>query len=214
MDNYGKFCSAKSLINSIKFAADEFLPQLSIINYSLLIVNTGGFTVALRQIRIDPDDILLKKSKPVLEYDEKMRALVEDMLETMYHSEGVGLAAVQVGILRRILVIDVSDEGDTPIVLINPEVLHSEGTQQEQEACLSVPGLVGLVERPKTTLVKGLNRYGDEYELHADGFLAVALHHELDHLDGILYTEKAIELYEETEEHKKKRKARKKKRRK
>ncbi|MDR2167879.1 MAG: peptide deformylase [Clostridiales bacterium] len=168
--------------------------------------------MALRQIRIDPDDILFKKSKPVAVVDDKIKGLVSDMLETMYHSEGVGLAAVQVGILRRILVIDVSDEGDQPIVLINPEVLHSEGVQKEQEACLSVPGLIGVVERPKTTVVKGLNRHGEEYEINADGFLAVALHHEIDHLDGILYTEKAVELYEETEEHKKKRKSRRKRR--
>ena len=163
--------------------------------------------MALRQIRVAPDDILNKKSRPVAEVDDKIKALVADMLETMYSTEGVGLAAVQVGMLRRVVVIDVSDDGTDPIVAINPELIHSEGTQQEREACLSVPNLSGLVERPEFIVFKALDEDGEEYEMECDGFLAVAMCHELDHLDGILYDSRASQMYEEDEEAQKRRRA-------
>ena len=163
--------------------------------------------MALRQVRISPDDILTKKSRPVVEVNDKIKELVADMKETMYSTEGVGLAAVQVGVLRRVLVIDVSDDGTDPIVAINPEVLHREGTQQEREACLSVPRLSGMVERPAIIVIKALDEHGKEFELECDGFLAVAMCHELDHLDGILYDSKATQLFEEDEDEQRKRRA-------
>ncbi|MCL2170275.1 MAG: peptide deformylase [Defluviitaleaceae bacterium] len=163
--------------------------------------------MALRQVRVSPDEILTKKSRPVAEVDDKIRVLVDDMKETMYSSGGVGLAAVQVGVLRRVLVIDVSEEGNSPVVAINPEVLHTEGTVVEQEACLSVPNLSGLVERDAKITVRALNEHGKEYELECDGFLSIAMQHEIDHLNGILYDSKAKEMYVETDETVKKRRA-------
>ncbi|MCL2349844.1 MAG: peptide deformylase [Defluviitaleaceae bacterium] len=167
--------------------------------------------MALRQLRTTPDDILKKKSKPVTVIDDKIRALVSDMLETMYDSGGVGLAAVQIGILKQILVIDVSEDDNDPIVIINPEVLSQEGEQESQEACLSVPGYYGLLKRPAVMKIRALNEHGEEFVLDCDDFLAVAVSHELDHLNGILYTDDAIELYEETEEDTKNKKNKKKK---
>ena len=163
--------------------------------------------MALRQVRIAPDDILNKKSRPVAVIDDKIKELVADMLETMYATEGVGLAAVQIGVLKRIFVIDMSDDGTDPIVVINPEILHSEGTQEEMEACLSVPNLSGKVTRPAIVVIKALDEDGIEYEMECDGFLAVAMCHELDHLDGILYDSRASQMYEESEDDRQKRKA-------
>ena len=162
--------------------------------------------MALRQIRIQPDDILNKKSRPVEKVDDKIKELVADMLETMYASEGVGLAAVQVGVLRRVLVIDMSEDGTEPIVMINPEVLEESGMQKEREACLSVPKLSGDVERPARIVIKALNELGEEFTMECEEFLAVAVSHELDHLNGILYDEKALQMYEEDEEEIKRRK--------
>ena len=151
--------------------------------------------MALRRLRHKGDSILHKVSKPVELIDGKIQQLVDDLLETMYGEAGVGLAAVQVGVLRRVLVLDVSEERDQPIVIINPVVVSHEGEQTGKEACLSVKGFTGLVSRPMVTVVRGLDRHGEEFELRAEEFMAVALNHELDHLDGILYTEKASELY-------------------
>jgi len=145
--------------------------------------------------------------------DAKIITLVDDMLETMHASEGVGLAAVQVGVLRRVFVIDISDAGDEPIVAINPEVTHSEGQQQEQEACLSIPKLAGTVTRPARVTLKATNRHGEEYVRDCEGFLAVAVCHEMDHLNGILYTEIATEIFEEDEDDRATRKAAKRERR-
>ena len=151
--------------------------------------------MAIRKIRLVPDDILRKKSRPVEVVDERVQELIEDMLEGMYKAEGIGMAAVQVGVLKRIVVMDISEERNQPIVMINPEVTHSEGSQVHREACLSIPDLSGTVERPALVVVKGLDRNGKPQELRCDGDLAVVMCHELDHLDGILYTDIATEFF-------------------
>ena len=152
--------------------------------------------MALRELRTIHDEILLKVSRPVDNITDKTHQLIDDMLETMYHAGGVGLAAVQVGVLKRILVIDTGEDGTTPIEAINPVVLHNEGTQTDWEGCLSIPGFHGEVERPMVTVIKATNRHGEEFELRVEGRLAVILNHELDHLDGVLYTDKALSLHD------------------
>ena len=146
--------------------------------------------MALRNIRTEGDPILAKISKPILEMNDKTKTLIEDMLETMYHANGVGLAAVQVGVLKRVVVIDVSEDGDDPIVLINPEIIDKEGTQTGEEGCLSVPGKSGTVTRANHVKVKAFNKNMELFELEGDELLARAIQHEVDHLDGILYTSK------------------------
>jgi len=146
--------------------------------------------MALRTIRINGDDILRKKSKVVDDVSQRVLLLINDMKETMYNSKGVGLAAPQVGILKRIVVIDI---GDGPITLINPEIMLMEGSQLSSEGCLSIPGVQKDVERPEHVKVKGLNEAGEEVIIDAEGFLARAICHETDHLDGILFIDKAIE---------------------
>ncbi|MBM7685506.1 peptide deformylase [Defluviitalea raffinosedens] len=145
--------------------------------------------MALRQIRKDGDEILRKKSKEVKEITPSILTLLDDMAETMYHAEGVGLAAPQVGVLKRIVVIDV---GDGIIELINPEIIEEEGEQIGAEGCLSIPGLSGEVKRPQRVKVKALNRHGEEIILEGEGLLAVAFCHEIDHLNGVLFTDKVI----------------------
>lgn len=142
--------------------------------------------MALRTIRTEGDAVLNKISKPVKEMTPKVLALITDMLDTMYDSMGVGLAAPQVGILKRIVVIDV---GDGPIVLINPEILETEGEQTGDEGCLSVPGMAGKVTRPNYVKVKALDIDMQEVIYEGEELLARAFCHEIDHLDGHLYTE-------------------------
>lgn len=146
--------------------------------------------MALRNIRTIGDEILTKKCKEVKEMTEKNKELIEDMIETMYAEEGVGLAAPQVGILKRIAVIDVSEEGDDPIVLINPEIIMTEGEQRGSEGCLSVPEKVGVVTRPNKVRVKAYNENMELYEIEGEELLARALVHEIEHLDGQLYVDK------------------------
>lgn len=146
--------------------------------------------MALRQIRVQGDEILGKKCKPVKEMTEKNRELIEDMLETMYDADGVGLAAPQVGILKRIAVIDVSEEGNNPIILINPEIIHTEGEQRGSEGCLSVPDMVGIVTRPNKVRVRAQNEKMETIEIEGEELLARALIHEIEHLDGHLYVER------------------------
>ncbi|MDD6428264.1 MAG: peptide deformylase [Lachnospiraceae bacterium] len=142
--------------------------------------------MALREIRIDGDPVLEKVCKPVKEMTPRLKELVDDMLETMYDANGVGLAAPQVGVLRRIVVIDV---GDGPYVLVNPEIIEKDGEQTGQEGCLSVPGKYGIVTRPMHVRAKALDKDMKEYEIDAEGLFARAVCHELDHLDGKMYTE-------------------------
>lgn len=143
--------------------------------------------MAIRSIRTVGDECLTKVCKEVKEINDRTRILIEDMIDTMYEAEGVGLAAPQVGILKRIVVIDV---GDGPIVMINPEILERSGEQTDNEGCLSVPGKVGVVTRPNYVKAKAVNEEGEEYIIEGEELLARAICHELDHLDGHLYTEK------------------------
>ena len=148
--------------------------------------------MALRKIREQRDEILRKKSREVNIDDitaEKNQSLIDDMLETMYKTGGVGLAAPQVGILKRIVVIDVTAEGDSPIILINPEILETSGSQTGQEGCLSVAGKSGMVTRPNYAKVKALNENMEEIIVEGEELLARALLHEIDHLDGKLYVD-------------------------
>lgn len=146
--------------------------------------------MALRNIRTEGDPILGKISKPILEMSDKTKQLIGDMLETMYHANGVGLAAVQVGVLKRLVVIDVSEEGNSPIILINPEIIDKSGSQTGDEGCLSVPGKSGQVTRAMKVKVKAFNEKMELFELEGEELLARAIQHEVDHLDGILYTSK------------------------
>lgn len=146
--------------------------------------------MALRNIRVIGDEILYKRSKEIREVTEKTRQLVEDMFETMYEAEGVGLAAPQVGILKRIVVIDVSEEQNSPIVLINPVITHMEGEQRGSEGCLSVPGKAGIVIRPNFVRARALDLDMNEIEIEGEEFLARAIIHEVEHLDGKLYVDK------------------------
>ena len=142
--------------------------------------------MALRKIREIGDPILNKTCKEVKEVTDRTKDLIDDMFETMYEAQGVGLAAPQVGILKRIVVIDC---GDDPLLLINPEVLETSGEQTGQEGCLSVPGKAGIVTRPNYAKVKAYNDM-DEFIVEGEELLARALLHEIDHLDGHLYVEK------------------------
>lgn len=145
--------------------------------------------MALREIKhYERDQILRRKSRMVQDIDKRIIALLDDMAETMYAAEGVGLAAPQVGVLRRVIVIDV---GEGLIEIINPEIVQEEGRQIGMEGCLSVPGLCGQVERPLSVVVRGLNREGATIEVEGNELLARALCHEIDHLDGVLYVDKA-----------------------
>ena len=140
--------------------------------------------MAIRTIRIEGDEILNKKSKPVKEMTPRNEKLISDMLETMYNAEGVGLAAVQVGILKRIVTIDV---GEGPIILINPEIIEEDGEQCGYEGCLSVPGKRGIVTRPNHVKVRAQNEKMEFFEIEGTELLARAFCHEIAHLDGELY---------------------------
>ena len=147
--------------------------------------------MAIRNIREDGDDVLRKVCKPVTKMTERLSQLIDDMFDTMYEANGVGLAAPQVGVLRRIVVIDVMD--DNPLVLVNPEIVEQDGEQIGPEGCLSLPGLQGDVARPEHVICKALDRDMNEITVEGDGLLARAICHELDHLDGILYKDLAID---------------------
>ena len=153
--------------------------------------------MAKRKIRISTDEVLRKISKPVSAITPSVLTLLDDMAETMYTANGVGLAAPQVGILKRIVVIDI---GDGLVELINPVVVETKGSQIGNEGCLSIPGYSAPVERPEYVKVKALNRKGEEIIVEGKDLMAVALCHETDHLDGILYIDKALEEAEPVEE--------------
>ncbi len=157
--------------------------------------------MALRQIRIMGDEKLEKVCRPVKEMTPKLRQLVQDMLDTMYDAGGVGLAAPQVGILKRIVVIDTSTEGKDPHVLVNPVLLESSGEQTGQEGCLSLPGQAGIVTRPNHVKIKAYDENMQEFEMEAEELLARAICHEMDHLEGIMYVRHVEgELFEVTPE--------------
>ena len=145
--------------------------------------------MALRLIRELGDPVLGKKAKAVKEMTPKLRQLIEDMKETMYDSDGVGLAAPQVGMLKRIVVIDVSEQQDQPIVMINPQILEQDGEQTGWEGCLSVPGKSGQVTRPNHVIAKAQDENMQEFTVEGEGLLARAISHELKHLEGHMYVE-------------------------
>ena len=145
--------------------------------------------MALRQIRVMGDEVLTKQCREVKEMTPRLKTLISDMFETMYDACGVGLAAPQVGILKRIFVVDTT--GDTPRVFINPEIVETSGEQTGEEGCLSVPGKCAVVTRPNYVKVRALDENMEPFELGATELLARAVLHENDHLDGHLYVEKA-----------------------
>lgn len=146
--------------------------------------------MAIRQLRYLGDPILRKVSREVTEINERIKTLLEDMVETMYEYDGVGLAAPQVGVLRRVIVIDV---GEGPIKMINPEIIEEEGESIDIEGCLSIPNRSGTVKRPEKLKVKYLDEKGEEKILEGTGLLARVLCHEIDHLNGVLFIDKMIE---------------------
>lgn len=149
--------------------------------------------MALRNIVLETDPLIRKKSRPVEEISPRIIKLLDDMAETMYfENRGIGIAAPQVGVLRRVFVVDVGDEHGL-VEFINPEITHREGSQVYCEGCLSLPGKSADVERPEFIKIKALDRNGNEFELEADGLFAICICHEYDHLDGILFTDKAID---------------------
>lgn len=150
--------------------------------------------MAIREIVKIGDDVLSKKCRPVENFDEKLHMLLDDMYETMNAANGVGLAAPQIGILRRICVIDV---GEGKIELINPEIIKTSGHQEESEGCLSVPGKYGITDRPYKVTVKAQDRFGKEFKISGEDLLARAFCHEIDHLDGVLFLERVIEMLED-----------------
>lgn len=143
--------------------------------------------MALRTIRIQGDPVLEKKCREITEITPRIADLIEDMIETMYEANGVGLAAPQVGILKRLVVIDI---GEGPIVMINPVILETSGEQTGDEGCLSLPGKAGCVTRPNYVKARAFDENMEEYEIEGTELLARAICHELDHLDGHMYTEK------------------------
>ena len=145
--------------------------------------------MAIRKVITEPDEVLRKTASPVEKFDEKLSQLIDDMFDTMYQKDGVGLAAPQIGILRRICVIDI---GEGPIELVNPEIIKISGKQNETEGCLSCPGKWGVTERPKKVKVRAFNRKGQQYEITGTDLLARALCHEIDHLDGVLFLDRVI----------------------
>ena len=148
--------------------------------------------MAIRIIRQEGDEILKKKSREVEEIDEKIQELIKDMIETMHKANGVGLAAVQVGVLKRIVVIDLYEEGVEPYILINPEIVKTKGEQTVEEGCLSFPNKFAKIVRPKEVTVKALNEKGEKIEIKAKDLLAQAICHEVDHLNGEVFIDKII----------------------
>lgn len=147
--------------------------------------------MAIRKIRLDGDDVLRKECKPIEKMTSRLAMLIDDMYDTMYEANGVGLAAPQVGILKRLVVIDIGD--DNPLTLINPVIIESDGEQEGEEGCLSLPGLQGTVIRPNRVVCKALNEDMEEFIVEGEGLLARAICHELDHLDGVLYKDRTLD---------------------
>jgi peptide deformylase len=147
--------------------------------------------MAIRQIVKEGDDVLTKKCREVVKFDDRLFTLLDDMKETLELAQGVGLAAPQVGILRRVVIIDI---GEGPIELINPVIIEQSGEQEGLEGCLSCPGEWGITKRPMNVTVKAQDRNGKEFTMSGEGLLAKAFCHELDHLDGIIYKQIAVRM--------------------
>ena len=148
-----------------------------------------------REILVYPDPFLARKAVPVAAVDDRIRALIRDMFETMYSAEGIGLAAPQVGVGKRVVVLDVSPVDETtvpvPVAVVNPEIVWRNGSVMGVEGCLSVPGVQGEVWRAETVEVRGMDEQGNPLRIRAAGILSRALQHEIDHLDGILFIDRA-----------------------
>lgn len=144
--------------------------------------------MAIRKIRVEGDEILKKKSREVEDINEKIQELIDDMLETMYKANGVGLAAVQVGVLKQVIVIDI-DDGNGPLVLINPKIIKEKGEQEVDEGCLSFPNKFAKVKRPYEVIVEALDRDGKTIRVKAKELMAQAISHEVDHLNGIVFVD-------------------------
>jgi peptide deformylase len=150
--------------------------------------------MALLNILHYPDPRLRNRAEPVERVDDEIRRLADDMLETMYDAPGIGLAAIQVGVAKRLIVLDITEERQHPRCLINPVILESSGAEKMDEGCLSVPGIYEPVERAARIRYRALNRDGEEFEDEAEGLLAVCIQHEIDHLDGKLFVDYLTEL--------------------
>lgn len=150
--------------------------------------------MALLSILEYPDPRLRTRAEPVAEVDAKVRRLIDDLFETMYHAPGVGLAATQVNVHRRVLVVDVTEDHSQPLALVNPQIIEREGVEQLEEGCLSVPGIYDKVTRADRIRVRALDRSGRPLDLAADGLLAVCIQHEMDHLEGKLFVDYLSEL--------------------
>ena len=150
--------------------------------------------MARLQILEFPDPRLRTRAQPVAEVDDALRRLIDDMFETMYAAPGIGLAATQVNVHKRLLVIDISETRDEPLALINPEIIAREGIEETEEGCLSVPGIYDKVTRAEKIRVRALDRTGKQIEMDADGLLAVCIQHEMDHLEGKLFVDYLSEL--------------------
>ena len=148
--------------------------------------------MAIRMIREEGDEILKKKSREVEKIDDKLLELIQDMLDTMHKLNGVGLAAVQVGVLKRVVVIDLYEEGKDPYILINPEIIKEKGEQTVEEGCLSFPNKYAQIVRPKELVVRALDEKGKKIEIKAKDLLAQAISHEVDHLNGEVFIDKII----------------------
>lgn len=148
--------------------------------------------MAIRTIREEGDEILKKVSRPVEVIDEKIQTLIDDMLETMHKFNGVGLAAVQVGVLKRVVVIHTDYEKEEPLILINPEIVKQKGEQTVEEGCLSFPNKFAKIVRPEEVTIEALNRNGEKIKLTGKGLLAQAISHEVDHLNGEVFIDKIL----------------------
>ena len=148
----------------------------------------------IRDIRLYGDPVLREKCAPVEHFDLELRRLIEDLQETMYEADGIGLAAPQIGVPARVFVYDIRDSEVEPGALVNPQIVDSEGIVKEEEGCLSIPGLAEIVERNEAILVRGLDAEGDPVEFRAEGLLSRCLQHENDHLDGVLFLDRVSPL--------------------
>lgn len=155
--------------------------------------------MALLEIRKYPDEVLKKKANPITEINGDLQKLIDDMIETMYKANGIGLAAPQVGVLKRLIVVDTSprENGQSLIVLINPQIIYDEGDILSEEGCLSLPGFITRLNRKDKVIVRGLDRRGKELEIEASGLLSRAVQHEIDHLDGTLLIDRISALKRE-----------------
>jgi peptide deformylase len=150
--------------------------------------------MTIRDILHFPDPRLRNRAQPVARVDDEIRLLLDDMLETMYAAPGIGLAAIQVNVPSRVVCIDISEHGDRPVCLINPEILELAGNVETEEGCLSVPGIYEFVERAEWIRARALDRDGEVFEFEAEGLLAVCVQHEIDHLDGKLFVDHLSQL--------------------